>query len=211
MEVLEAPRPAAGCDASTMNSPRTRRRLQWISLAPFALALIFYAQSRRIEEAARRVDRFTCEQVARGEAGDRRFITLTDVQLGNRGYVAHRDMDAALELYVPIYSSNAAREPRPEEITLLLEILDDHERARLFAPSAPREVTVQADRSIRQIDEGFVHALHERYPGIRIEQCRLLTVGLHEPTVDGARATLHYAGVMLVIAAAVLLAARKLA
>src|SRR5262245_47045884 len=86
----------------------------------------------RTERFANDLPRMTCDDLLKMGRAAPQFVILTDVQLCQTGHAFRRDMDAAIEMYVPVYSTKLKKEPRGAELTLLLEVLDDRERRRLL-------------------------------------------------------------------------------
>src|SRR5260370_837764 len=127
----------------------------------------------------------TCEQLAQNGPGGKQFLRLTDVRLCAGGHAFHRDMDAALETYIPFYSARLGREPRPGELTLVLEILDDRDRERLLGSPNVGELPCQIRPNAR-LEPWAQQELATKYPGIALAPCRVVTVGLQEPTVARA-------------------------
>jgi len=114
-------------------------------------------------------------------------------------------MDGHIEMYVPIYPARLGQEPQPREpLALLLAIFDDDDRERLLEQAAIGEVPCGVSLRAGRIHPGFVKILEEKYPGIQVRNCRLVTVGLHEPTVFKARRSWWYGIVSLLLGAALL-------
>jgi hypothetical protein len=162
-----------------------KARARWpaiASLGLFAYAGLCLTQSGTVKKQAESLPRMTSDELVRNGPGKNYFITLTDVHLCSRGHAFYRDMDAAMQMYVPIYSRND-QEPAPPELKLLLEVLDDRDLEKLLAQPDVGELNCQVDRSVRDVDEGFITYLQTRYPGMPAN-LRLVSVGLHEPTVE---------------------------
>jgi hypothetical protein len=138
--------------------------------------------SGNIKKQAENLPRMTCDDLVRNGPGKNTYVTLTDVMLCSRGHAMARDMDAAMQMYVPIYSRNG-REPEPVELTLVLEVHDDRDRELLLAQPDIGELNCQVDRTIDDIDPGFIKTLETKYAGIRVLKMRMVSVGLHEPTL----------------------------
>ena len=91
---------------------------------PCALLIV---KSNRWSDLAKSLPRMTCDDLIQKGPGHNQFIILTDVHLCSRGDALRRDMDADMQMYVPIYSGRLMKEPPPAELKLLLEVLDDRE------------------------------------------------------------------------------------
>jgi hypothetical protein len=125
----------------------------------------------------------TCQELVRKGAGMSRFIQLTDVRLCSHGYAigCEDGLDPNRTMYVPFYSRQE-QEPRPADLALLLEIDDERDIKRLLAEPDVGQLSCQVDRTVADIDPGFLKVLQTQYPGIRCANLRLVCVGLHEPT-----------------------------
>jgi hypothetical protein len=161
-------------------------------------------QSRHQRQQADELPRMTCEELVRNGPGANSFIKLTDVRLCTRGHVLDRDMDAALEMYVPIYSARLAREPAPADLGLVLEILDDRDRTRLLAQPAVGELPCEIRPGGNRLEPWVQEKLAAKYPGFPVRNCRVVTVGLHEPTVQKAARTLGFGMVSLLLGGALI-------
>jgi hypothetical protein len=182
-------------------------RQSWFVVACVALFLhggFCLVQCRRIKAEAENLPWMTCEELLRNGPRGNHFITLTDVRLCSRGYAFHRDMDAGMKMYLPIYSARLAQEPQPRELVLLLEILDDRDRDRLLGRPDVGELTCEIWTPIDSLDPWVREALAAKYPGIKLANCRVLSVGLHEPTVIKADRAWWYGIVSFLIGITIL-------
>jgi hypothetical protein len=141
-----------------------------------------FVLSPRVREEANGLPKLTCDELIQNGPGGNPFIKLTDVRLCSKGDVMRIDMDAAMEMYLPIYSARLAKEPEPRDLTLLLEILDSRDRDRLLARPDVGELTCELWTRADKLDRWVCDGLAAKYPGIRVKNCRVLSVGLHEPT-----------------------------
>ena len=128
------------------------------------------------------------------------FITLTDIHLGSAGDAFRRDMDSSMEMYVPIFSNHLKQEPQPADITLVLEVLDDRDRDRLLERPDVGELNVEFWTPAGQLDPWVFDRLGSIYPGIQLAKCRVLSIGLHEPSALHVRSEMHE-GIFLVFVA----------
>jgi hypothetical protein len=113
-------------------------------------------------------------------------------------------MDGDMVMYMPIYSTQLGKEPRPRELRLLLEIFDDRERTRLLAQPDVGELTCELWTRADHVDPWVYETLAAKYPGIQIKKCRVLSVGLHEATPAKAREIWWYAMISFVIGSGIL-------
>jgi hypothetical protein len=173
------------------------------SLLCFAYGGCCLVLSGEIRERAASLPRMTCHELVRNGPGKYRFIQLTDVQLCSRGHAFYRDMDAAMQMVIPIHSRQE-KEPAPADLALLLDIHDDRDRESLLADPDVGKLNCQVDRGIADIDPGFVEYLQTRYPGLRKANLRLVSVGLHEPTEIKSVRTWWHGIVASLVAAAIL-------
>ena len=161
-------------------------RQAWLAIAFIALFLhggFCVVQSYWIQAEAENLPRMTCDELIRNGPQGNQFITLTDVRLCSRGYAFYRDMDAAMSMYLPIYSERLGQEPQPRQLALLLEILDDRDRENLLGRPDVGELTCELWTPVDRLDPWVREVLATKYPGIQLAKCRVLSVGLHEPTV----------------------------
>jgi hypothetical protein len=154
------------------------------------------------ERRANALPRMTCDDLIRRGRAAPQFVTLTDVHLGQRGHAFQYDMDAALKMYVPMYSARLQNPPRNIDLALVLEVLDDRDRQRLLRQPKVGELTVQLWRSDGEIDLWAQNKLLRMYPGIRLPNCRILSVGLHEPSIVRAQRERYEGGMMIATGAA---------
>jgi hypothetical protein len=158
-----------------------------ISAGLFLCGAILVAGSQRIEQRAKALPRMSCDDLIRKGRAAPRFVTLTDVQLCQNGHAFRRDMDAAMEMYVPVYSAKLRKEPRAADLVLLLEVLDDRELNRLLEQPAVGELTVELWTEAGALAPWIGNRLSTIYPGIQLANCRVLSVGLHEPSAFRGR------------------------
>jgi len=171
------------------------------------------AGSFLVQEELARVPRMTCDQLAGNGPPADRLVTLTDVRPCSRGFVAAR-VDHSLDLYVPAYPAGLGQEPEPPDLAFLLQVWDNDERHRLMEQPGPVDVTCEVHRPARvvkicrgpgQIEEWARDGLQKKYPGIRIANVWVLTVGHGgTPTAELARSGLRYGIGELLIGGAVL-------
>jgi hypothetical protein len=157
--------------------------LWWTSIALCVCGALLIASSYRTAQQARRLPRMTCAELLRRGPAAPQFVTLTDVHLGQAGQALRRDMDAALEMYVPIYSAHLKQQPAGADFRLLLEVLDDRQLNRLLARAEVGALTVELWSDASQLDPWVDRELATRYPGIQVRRCRVVSVGLHEPSL----------------------------
>src|SRR5215471_13999276 len=115
----------------------------------------------------------TCDELVRNGPGKNQFLKLTDVRLCSGGYAFYRDMDAAMEMFIPIYSSRLAQEPPARELTPLLNIEDDRDRERLLARPDVDELICELWWRVDQLEPWVTDCLAAKYPGIRFRNCRV--------------------------------------
>ena len=109
-----------------------------------------------------------------------------------------------MQMYIPVYSAQLGKEPKPRELRLLLEIFDDRERARLLSQPDVGELTCELWTRADQLDPWVCDGLAAKYPGIQIKKCRVLSVGLHEPTPSKAREIWWFAIISFVVGSGIL-------
>ena len=153
-----------------------------IAVGLFLGGLILVVASQRIEHRAKTLPQLSCEDLFRKGRAAPQFVTLTDVQLCQRGYAFRRDMDAAMEMYVPVFSTKLAKEPQAADLRLLLEVLDDRDRERLIEQPRVGKLTVEIWRDFQALDPWVGKRLAMIYLGIQLANCRLISIGLHEPS-----------------------------
>jgi len=182
-------------------------RRSWLIVAAFALFLhggCCLELSPRIRKQAENLPRMTCAELVRNGPGKNQFLKLTDVRLCSGGYAFYRDMDAAMEMFIPIYSSRLAQEPPARELTLLLNIEDDRDRERLLARPDVDELICELWWRVDQLEPWVTDCLAAKYPGIRFRNCRVVSVGLHEPTPIKAQEVWWYGIVSFLLGGAAL-------
>jgi hypothetical protein len=169
----------------------TRRRPpKWLAVVFAGLFLcgaFMAACSSRTEQRANSLPRMSCNDLIRMGRAAPQFVTLTDVHIGENGYAFYRNMDAAMEMYVPAYSTKLAKPPRGADLVLLLEVLDERQRERLLERPAMGELPVELWTAAGSLDPWVQDTLATMYPGIQVANCRVLSVGLHEPSEFRAR------------------------
>ena len=161
-----------------------------IGLTAFAFlcGIFLVATSLRKADRAHGLRRMTCEDLIGNGPGTDQFLTLTDVHLCSAGHAVRRDTDAAMEMYIPIFSDRLKQEPQPADIALLLEVLDDRDREQLLECPDVGELNVELWTRAAQLDPWVLDRLGSIYPGIQLAKCRVLSVGLHEPSALHAAA-----------------------
>ncbi len=82
----------------------------------------------------------------------------------------------------PHLSGAPRAEPAPANLRLLLEILDDRDRDRLLASPGLLEFACEFWTRPEQLDRWVYQVLEAKCPGIQVRKCRVVSVGLHEPT-----------------------------
>jgi len=172
----------------------------------FGLGLLLcLVQAPDVREQAARVPRMTCDQLVANGPGAAPYVTLTNARLCGGGFALERDSETGSlsQLIIPVYGGRPAEQPKPRDLALLLRICDDREKDRLFACRDAAEFTCEVRPDASHVEGWLLEELARQYPGIRLERCRLLTVGLHEPTEARARSVFH-TGLFLAAAGAVL-------
>jgi hypothetical protein len=180
--------------------------LMFVSAGLLLCGALLVAGSSRTEQRAKALPRMSCQDLLRMGRAAPQFVTLSDVQLCQNGYASRRDMDAAMEMYVPVFSTKLKNQPRPADLVLLLEVLDDRDRERLLGQPAIGELTVELWTDPKELDPWVGDTLATIYPGIQLANCRVLSVGLHEPSEVRARREKSEGIGMLLVAAACQLA-----
>jgi hypothetical protein len=169
-------------EREAVNASSQPKWLIGVTLVTAVLGVLLIAKSNRWADDARSLPRMTCDDLVQNGPGGSQFIILTDVRLCSRGDAFRRDMDADMEMYVPIYSTRLIKEPQPENLKLLLQVLDDRERDRLLARPEVHELMVELWTSTGKLYPWVKDRLAALYPGIQLANCRVLSVGLHEPS-----------------------------
>ena len=184
-----------------------------------AIGLLVYGAyclvvSPRVRDEAKRLPRMTCAQLAQNGPGPNRFIALTDACLNLGGSsVTERDGETgAFEMYHPLYAADLQQEPQPREFRLILGIMDETERRRIrddgnkhkqLGKPGLSELTGAVTKGGALppwVQKGFA----EKYPGIRLDNCWVLTVGGYEPTSQRAE-RLQWHGIGCTLAATALI------
>jgi hypothetical protein len=173
-----------------------------VSAFTFLSGTFLIVCSFRTAEHAQGLPRMTCDDLIRNGPGANRFITLTDVYLCSAGDAFREDMDRSIEMYVPVFSDHLKQEPKPADIALLLEVLDDRDRERLLERPDVGELNVELWTPAGQLDPWVFDRLGAIYPGIQLAKCRVLSVGLHEPSALHARSELHEGMILVFVAVA---------
>jgi hypothetical protein len=170
-----------------------RMRLFVSGASLFALGLFLcFVQSPEVREQAARVPRMTCADLIKFGRAVPPLVTLTDVHLCSGGFVSERDSETGDldQLIVPVYGALAGAEPNPRELTLLLRICDNAEKDRVFGQSKGLELTCEVHGDLALVERELLDELAKKYSGIHPERCRLLTIGLDEPTEEHARSVM---------------------
>jgi len=184
------------------------RHRSWFTIASCALLIYglacllgYPAQQRR----AAAVPRMTCEQLLRNGPGPDGYATLTDVRPCGKGYAFWRDAMSPgdVDVFVPVYAAALPREPEPHELTLLLEVQDAGDWQRLRGAEVV-EFTCQVHSTANRVPDWAQSGLAEKYRGIRLADLKVLTVGLHEPTLAKARLLLVHGTWATTVGAALL-------
>ena len=189
-------------ELETMTHWNQPKWLLGISVSLFLGGSILVAASQRTEQRAKTLPQLSCEDLIRKGRAAPQFVTLTDVQLCQRGHAFRRDMDAAIEMYIPVFSTKLKKEPPAADLKLLLEVLDDRDRKRLLEQAKVGKLTVELWRDVQALDPWVGNRLATTYPGIQLANCRVISVGLHEPSEVHAQRELWDGIGMLVFATA---------
>jgi len=191
-----------------------RRTVLQIGCGLLVYAGCCLVQSPQVQQEAASVPSITCAELIKNGPGNKQYVALTDACLSSRPSVAERDSETgALEMYHPLYGAAHAQEPEPPDLALVLCIMDERERQRLRDDSKERqqlgqpglsvftgEVVKRADRLPQWARDG----LREKYPGVVLGKCWVVTVGLQEPTERRAH-TLWCYGIVASLAGGTLL------
>ena len=176
------------------------RKHFWIAV--IAVGMLAYGghslwEAPAMRRAIENLPEMTCEQLVRDGPGRHRYVVLTDAALTSGRSVAERDSESgALELYHPIYPAAESKEPPAVQLNLILGVLDESERRRARDDRNQREtqgqpglspliveVTTTADQLPAWAQEGLAN----NYRGILLSRCRVVTIGLDEPTAAHAQ------------------------
>ena len=157
------------------------------------------------QQRAAAVPRMTCEQLLKNGPGPDGYATLTDVRLCGKGYAFWRDgmSPGDVDVFVPVYAAALPREPEPHELALILEVQDASDWQRLRSAEVV-EFTCQVHSSANRVPDWAQSGLAEKYRGIRLADLKVLTVGLHEPTLAKARTLLWHGTCASTVGAALL-------
>jgi hypothetical protein len=171
-------------------------------------------QSPRVQQEASRVPRMTCKQLVQNAVANHGYVTLTDACLSSRRSVAEWDSDTgALEMYHPFYAATLPQEPAPRDLNLILCIMDEMDRRRIRDDRNQRqqlgqpglsELTGAITQGAAPLPQWAREGLRDQYPGIALDKCWVLTVGLYEPTVMRAE-RLRWHGLVSTLAGGALL------
>jgi hypothetical protein len=171
------------------------------------------AGSYATKDRLARVPRMTCEQLARNGPPADGQVTLNDVRPCRRGLVALRADEFDDDVFLPAYAAGLGQEPEPPRLGFLLQIYGDHGRYPPLEQPGPLEVTcwarkgrvVAIGRRPGEIEKAVQKGLQEKYPGIRLNDIWVLTVGHgFTPTAERVRSGWQWGIVELVLGAAVL-------
>jgi hypothetical protein len=171
-----------------------------VSAVAAAGGLFLIVTGMRKADRSTRLPRMTCDDLAQNGPGANQFVTLADVHLCAAGDAFRRDVDGAMEMYIPIYSNRRIQEPAPGDLALVLEVLDDRDREALLANPKVGELNVEFWAPAGQFDPWVRDRLGQIYPGILLAKCRVLSVGLHEPSVVHARSEMMEGVILIVFA-----------
>jgi hypothetical protein len=161
-----------------------------------------------------RVPRMTCAQLARNGPPADGQVTLTDLRPCSHGFVALPSGEFDNDVFLPAYPSGLGQEPEPPRLGFLLQIYGDHGRYPLLEQPGPVEVTCWARKGARlvefgrrpgEVEKAVQKGLQEKYPGIRLNDVWVLTVGHGlTPTAERVRSAWQWGIAELVSGAAVL-------
>jgi hypothetical protein len=142
-----------------------------------------------VEGRAARVPRMTCDELARNGPGGNTYVTLTDVKVCTGGSLFYRDglSPGHVEETVPVYAAGRGREPEPRDLALVLQVFDDEQRQHILRRPEVGELTCEVRRAPGWLDPEDLPAIESKYPGLRVDRCWVLGVGLCEPTAARAR------------------------
>ncbi len=139
------------------------------------------------------VPRMTCGQLLQKGPVAGEYVTLTDVRLCQSGFAFWRDAMSPgdVDVYIPIYPASLQQEPPPPSLALLLEVLDSVDWQRIRDAEVV-ELTCLVHPGIGRVDAWALEDLWTKYPGLRLANLLVVTVGLHEPTMAKARSLLTH-------------------
>jgi hypothetical protein len=146
------------------------------------------------EDLLARLPRMTCAELARNGPPADGQVTLTDLKWCGAGFVGQR-RDGDLDLYIPGFPAGLGKEPDPPDLAFLLQLWDDDQRKPLLEQTGPVEFNCWASRGRvvdftrgpGEVEEWAQDRLQKKYPGIKVENMWVLTVG-HGNTPTAARA-----------------------
>jgi len=176
------------------------RKHFWLSVV--AVGMLTYGghclrEAPTMRKAIENLPEMTCEQLVCDGPGGHRYVVLTDAALSSGRSVAERDSESgALELYHPIYPAAKAKEPPAVELSLILGILDESDRRRVRDDRNERQtlgqagvspLTVEVTTTADQLPAWAQEGLANNYRGILVSRCRVVTIGLDEPTAAHSR------------------------
>jgi hypothetical protein len=166
-------------------------------------------QSPLVRRAAASVPRMSCADLLKNGPGNHPYVALTDAWLNLGRSVSRRDSDTgAVEMYHPLYPANLKEEPAPRDLSLIVCIMDELERRRIrdvrnqqhqLGQAGLGELTgaVTAGADLPPwARQGFA----DKYPGIPLAQCWIITIGRHEPTELRAQKLMNH-GILATLAA----------
>jgi hypothetical protein len=185
-------------DESDPHDTAAFRKALFVAAAGLAVyAGYCLVQFPRVLREAEHVPRATCDELIRNGPGGRRHVTLTDACLSGGKSVSERDSESgALELYHPLYPSGLGKEPEPRDFRLILRVMDEMERRRVRDDRDQRklggrpglsEFTCEVRKGAGHLPGWARSGLTASYPGIRPDDCWVVTVGEGEPTPAYAR------------------------
>ncbi|HKA08184.1 MAG TPA: hypothetical protein VKD71_13075 [Gemmataceae bacterium] len=193
------------------------RKHLWLSI--IAVGMLTYGvhclrQAPAMRQAIENLPEMTCEQLVREDPDNNRYVVLTDVALSSGRSVSQQDGETgALELYHPIYSAASAKEPAALQLRLILGVLDETDRRRVRDDRNERQadgraglsrLTVELKTTGDRLPDWAQKGLADKYPGIPLGQCYVVTIGGDEPTAAHAKG-LQWRGVGLAILGVIIL------
>ncbi|MGE3806531.1 MAG: hypothetical protein AB7K24_17840 [Gemmataceae bacterium] len=178
----------------------------WLAGGLFVYSVICLSQLPGVQAQRDGLPRLTCaELVQQNGPGSHAYIALTDAKLASDHGVIRRDplSPGGMDMYVPIYPAALGKEPPAADMRLILDINDDRERDRLTANPEPGEIIASVRRAGPELDAWAKQRLERSYPGLPVDQCWLVIVGLHEPSARKS-ANLYQHGVSALVLAGVM-------
>jgi len=168
-----------------------------VSLGMLAYGRHCLRKAPEMRQAIDNLPEMSCEQLVRDGSGGHRYLVLTDAALTSGRSVGMRDSESgALELYHPIYAAGNAKQPPAVELKLILGVFDETDRRRLRDDRDQRQVhrqtgfspiVIEVSTTADQLPDWAQEGLAKGYPGIVLSRCRVVTIGLDEPTEAHAR------------------------